>query len=84
MTQESTYLPITCSSHDMLLDIATRRVVCAIVYTDESGAERHLHDRIADVYTLKGAEYLRLAGNTVIRLDRLVSVGGIPVTRAAR
>ena len=35
---------------------------------------------IVDLYAKEGAEYLKLNDGTVIRLDRLVSINGVPVS----
>jgi Rho-binding antiterminator len=70
------YVPIDCGYHDRLLDLATRRRECEVVYRDESGAERAARGRIEDVYSRGRAEYLRLSGGETIRLDRLRLVDG--------
>lgn len=70
------YRPIACDFHDELCLLALRRRVCEIVYRDSAGREARLEDRIEDVYTEGGEEFLRLAGGGIIRLDRLVRVDG--------
>lgn len=71
------YRPIDCGLHDLLLDRATRRLSVEIVHHGPDGVERVVIDRIVDVYTEAGAEYLRSAAGVVIRLDDLLRVDGI-------
>lgn len=71
------YRPIDCGLHDILLDRATRRVVVAIRHRAPDGSEATTTDRIVDVYTAEGAEYLRTAGGVVVRLDELLGVGEV-------
>ena len=78
---ERTYKPIDCSSHDELLELATFGQVTEIAYQDEHGEEHAVRDRIADVFTRDGAEYLRTEGGLEIRLDRLKTVEGRAVIR---
>lgn len=74
--QEAGYQPIACSLHDRLEALATLRSPVAIRYLAGSGSVVEVHDRIADLYTREGAEFLLTAGGTEIRLDRLESVEG--------
>lgn len=71
------YRPIECGLHDILLDRATRQVVEAIRHRAADGSETITTDRIVDVYTAEGAEYLRTAGGVVVRLDDLRGVGAV-------
>lgn len=73
---EKGYRPIDCSVHDELLALATLGRVTDIAFQDERGEEQAVRDRIADVFTRSGAEYLRTAGGLEIRLDRLRLVDG--------
>lgn len=75
------YVPINCGFHDELLDRAVRKRPVRIVYREES-EETSVTDVIEDVYSEGEAEYLRLRGGTVIRLDRLVSVDGLSLPPA--
>jgi len=47
----SDYLPSDCTYHDQLLDLATLRTLCEIVYRDLEGQELVIQDVIKDVYT---------------------------------
>lgn len=75
------YQSIGCSYYDQLEAYATGRTRCSIVYTME-GAEHAVDGVIADLFAKEGAEYMRLDGGTVIRLDHIVSVNGIKLNYA--
>jgi Rho-binding antiterminator len=71
------YQPIACSLHDQLEAIATLRREVVIWYEADDGGSVEVTDRIADLYSRGGAEFLRLASGDEIRLDRIESVAGI-------
>ena len=78
------YRPIACDFHDRLLAHATLRRTVEVVYrTAEEPTPRVTHDRIVDVYTRRGEEFLRLGAGAVIRLDRLLGVDGVAPDGAA-
>jgi Rho-binding antiterminator len=71
------YRPIACSLHDRLEALATLgRVVC-VEYRSPGGAVERVDDRVTDIFTRDGAEYLCTAAGREIRLDALMSVGGV-------
>ncbi len=70
------YQPIDCAFHDLLLDRAIRRKPSIVFYQNRS-RNIILRERIADVFTEKGVEYLVFADDTKIRLDQIISVDGI-------
>ncbi|MFA5834231.1 MAG: hypothetical protein WDA22_12220 [Bacteroidota bacterium] len=72
------YQSISCSYYDQLEAYATKRTHCSIIYSDDS--EKIIDGVIVDVYAKEGAEYLKLDNGTVIRLDYLLSINGIPVS----
>jgi len=78
----SAYVPINCEFHDVLEATATLRRIVTIRYRDEDGALRSVDARIVDFHAKDGVETLHLDDGTVIRLDRIVSVGD--VERAGR
>ncbi len=67
----SPYTPIACDVHDQLLAYATLGQICVITYLNAVGEAVTVEDRIADVFTQAGAEYMKLRQGTVIRLDYL-------------
>lgn len=77
------YQPIDCAAHDTLLEVATFQRLVEIVFRDESGQIQTYHDRIRDVFTRAGDEFLLLGRGQLIRLDHLILVEGKPVTSAS-
>ena len=73
------YQPIDCHYYDRLEAWATRRTPCLLVFLDEEGGQQEVSGLIADLYTVNKAEYLRMDNGLTLRLDRLLSVNGIPV-----
>ncbi|MFZ4620677.1 MAG: hypothetical protein ACOYNS_08965 [Bacteroidota bacterium] len=71
------YQNISCSYYDRLEAFATRKAECVIIYND--GTEKNETGVIVDLFASDGAEYLKLNSGTVIRLDHLVSINGLPV-----
>lgn len=76
--QQGPYKNISCSYYDQLEAYATQKTHCAVIYND--GEERSESGIIVDVYAQNGAEYLKLDNGTVIRLDHLISINGVPVS----
>jgi Rho-binding antiterminator len=74
---EREYRPVDCLLHDQLESAATLRKKVRIAFRDSTGGSGQLEDRIVDVYTRAGAEYVKLEGGREIRLDDLQEVNGI-------
>ena len=75
MTTYSTpYQPINCSFHDILLEKATFKKIQNIKYKTEDQTVKEVEDKIIDVYTKSGSEYMVLEKGLVIRLDHIISV----------
>lgn len=72
------YKPIDCSLHDRLESAATLRQVVSIDFRDAEGELLHVEDRIVDVVSRDGAEYMKLAQGKEIRLDAIASMDGVP------
>ncbi len=70
------YRLLDCHFYDQLEALATLRQLCQIVYRTSSGEVIEVQDRIADIYAVNQADFLRLTDGTEIRLDCLVSVNG--------
>ena len=73
MEIDKPYTPIACAFHDMLLERATFREKCQIVYrlSDKEQTESAV---IKDVFTTEEGEFMLLDTGTQIRLDQLVRV----------
>jgi Rho-binding antiterminator len=73
---ENRYEPISCDYHDLLEAAATRQKEVVLEF-DAQGTRQRERGRIGDVYTSRGAEFVRLDGNNgsrEIRLDQIVSM----------
>ena len=73
------YQSISCSDYDQIEAYATKRTHCSILYRDES--EKIADGIIVDIYSKESAEYLKVDNGTVIRLDHIISINGIPVPK---
>ena len=67
------YKPINCNFYDVILANATLKKNCKIVYT-EQGKTLETTAKILDVFSKKGAEFMTLDNDTVIRLDKIDSI----------
>lgn len=70
------YEPIDCTMHDQLIERAAFRLPTKVTYRNERGELVVARDTIDDVFSRRGAEYLRLSSGTEIRLDRIIDFGG--------
>lgn len=71
------YQPINCSFHDVLLDNATKKKYHKIQYFTDLHEFITTDSIIKDVFTENKEEFLVLITDEVIRLDKIVSVGGV-------
>lgn len=69
------YVPIDCGVHDQLLERATLGQRTEIVYHADNGQVVSVRDVIEDVFSRRGAEYLRFQGGLEIRLDKIIEIG---------
>lgn len=74
------YEPIDCSLHDRLESFATLGTPCRITFLRPDGNAHEVTDRIRDVFTRSGEEFIETAAAGLIRLDRLVRVEPEPET----
>jgi len=82
MTEEKqSYRSIGCSYYDQLEAYAVKRTRCSIVHRngESVGTSEGI---IVNLFAKDSAEFLKLDDGTVIRLDRIVSVNGMPLTYA--
>lgn len=73
---EAPYTPIACALYDELERFAIRQEEVRIVFRD-LGQDHSRTDVIADVFSRDKQEFIKLKSGMEIRLDRLVSAGGI-------
>lgn len=75
---DNTYKSIGCSYYDQLEAYATQKTLCTIIH-NVNGEETTTKGIIVDIFAKTGAEFLQTDTGTVIRLDHIVSVNGIPL-----
>lgn len=78
MSESIPYQKISCSYYDQLEALATKRSRCVILFWHEE-KEESAEGTIDDLFSRDGAEYLKLDKGLIIRLDRLISVNGVPL-----
>lgn len=71
-----TYQPINCDFYDRLEAAATLRQTVDLRLTEASLVGATAQGRIVDLYIKEGAEWLKLADGTEIRLDWLQAMNG--------
>ncbi len=71
------YTPINCSYHDILLAKATEKTYCKIQYFTEIHEFMTINSLVKDIFTKEKEEFMALATGEKIRLDRVVSIGGV-------
>lgn len=74
----TTYKPINCNFHELLLAKATLQELCEIKYTSKTKASI-VNSIIIDVYTKKSEEFLTLDSGEIIRLDKIISINNEPL-----
>jgi transcriptional antiterminator Rof (Rho-off) len=77
MNSDQPYRPIDCSLHDRLESAATLRKRVCIAYRSSDNELLQVEDRIVDIYTRDGVEFMGLGNGTEIRLDDIDSVDGL-------
>lgn len=71
------YRPIDCNFYDFVEIFALQKKVIPILHVDEKGQKVELNSIILDTLHKDKAEWIVLANNRTIRLDRIVSLNGI-------
>ncbi len=71
------YSPIDCGLHDELQLRVMRGRDVTVTWVGDDGTPQRSTGRVIDVFSRAGAEFLRLADQREIRLDRLHEVDGI-------
>jgi len=73
------YRPISCDFHDLLESLATTHKRVRMRFRDDDGVLQERSAAITDVFSQRGAEYVRLDRVETVRLDRLVAVDDTPL-----
>lgn len=79
MQEDKKYQPISCSQYDELELLAMRKTVCQIEYMDIENKASTIQDYIATLRTEKKEEFLVLGTGQEIRLDKIITINGIPI-----
>lgn len=75
----SDYEPIQCGLHDIIEDRIVRRVDCVVVYCVDKKTLSYI-ERLVDVFSRDGAEFVKFEQGDLVRLDRLLSVDDVDFT----
>nr|WP_161501313.1 hypothetical protein [Rhodopirellula sp. SM50] len=74
------YTPISCAFYDRLEILAMRKAPTTIRYRDDDDHEHQIAAVVVDVYSKDKQEWVKLDDGTIIRLDRLISADGSPLS----
>ncbi|QDV43967.1 hypothetical protein Enr13x_38280 [Stieleria neptunia] len=74
------YTPISCTFYDQLEILAMRKSPTTIRYRDAEEHEQQTTAVVVDVYSKDKQEWVKLDDGTIIRLDRLISADGHPLS----
>ncbi|HEY9767206.1 MAG TPA: hypothetical protein V6C71_01710 [Coleofasciculaceae cyanobacterium] len=67
----SDYVPVSCELQDRLEATAILKKECYLTYLDENNKLSEIQGQIVDIYAADGADWCKLSGDHVIRLDRI-------------
>jgi Rho-binding antiterminator len=70
------YKKVSCDFYDELEALAVMHKDCNIAFWDENQVKAIIRDRIKNLYTSEGIEYLETRNGFKIRLDKLIEVDG--------
>jgi len=73
------YTPIDCNYYDLLLDVIKRKQETLLVYNNLENVPIAVTAKFFDIYTKEGEEFLQLTDGMVIKLDKIISLNGLPV-----
>ena len=71
------YTPISCNFYDELEALATLGKIVHIHYLDDNEGKVCLEGKIDDFIIKEKVEFMVMANNVLIRLDKLVSVNDL-------
>lgn len=82
MSNPEKYIPIDCSFYDRIEAAIVLRKVVHLVYADIQGRKVIADTLLKDTRTELGEEFLILPSGEQIRMDRIISLDGVPVPKA--
>lgn len=74
---ETEYQPINCNYYDVILAYATKRTAVEIKFENLDEEPVSFMAIVKDVYTKNKEEFILLESRESIRLDKIVSIGGV-------
>jgi len=79
---EKKYIPISCDFYDEIELLALRKSTCKVIFRNKNEEEEMIEGVIKNVFSKNKEEFLDMGGDVKIRLDRLVSINGMPLPDA--
>lgn len=76
------YSPISCDFYDKIELLALRKSTCKVIFRNANDEEEMIEGVINNVFAKNKKEFLDMGGDIKIRLDRLVSINGMPLPDA--
>jgi Rho-binding antiterminator len=76
---ESAAQAVPCEIQTLLREYLTSARLAEIVYRDEAGQIQTTHDRIRDLFSRAGQDFVYLGRGQMLRLDHLLTLEGRPV-----
>ena len=79
---EKKYIPISCDFYDEIELLALRKSTCKVIFRNKNEEEEMIEGVIKNIFSKNNEEFLDMGGDVKIRLDRLVSINGMPLPDA--
>lgn len=79
---EKKYVPISCDFYDEIELLALRGSMCTVIFKNKNDESQTIESVIKNVFTKNKEEFLEMKNGDLIRLDRLISINGIPLPDA--
>lgn len=81
MEKPEKYIPIDCGFYDRIEEAIVLRRMVRLEYSAE-GAAISILTKLSNTLTQNGEEFLILPSGEQIRMDRIVSLDGVPVPKS--
>ena len=76
------YIPIDCNFYDRIEAAIVQRRIVRLEYRDAEGQATSAETKLQDTQTKAGEEFLLLPSGEQIRMDRILSLDGVPVPKS--
>jgi len=76
------YIPIDCNFYDRIEAAIVQRKTVQLEYRNAKGQAASVETRLQDTQTKEGEEFLLLPSGEKIRMDRIISLDGVPVPKS--